>query len=264
MKKFTLLLALMAILPAMFATPFSELTITINENAGFYAVIDGRQYDSRGGSVYISNLSHGNHSLEVVKSSLTLNGTMYDYLYRGSVNILPNKRIFATIDRFGTFVILRTENLHENNGHGNGYGHHGGPGNGYGNNGYYSDNNGYYGSGSYGCSGSNGYFTGNSYNTGGYGCYGMSPESFSMLLASMRRESFDDTRVHMALSAVSRGVTSAQLRELMLMLTFDSNRLRLAKGAYNFVIDKNNIFLINDAFTFNSNADEFYRYIGAW
>ena len=264
MKKFTLLLALMAIMPAMFATPFSELTITINENAGFYAVIDGRQYDSRGGSVFISNLSHGNHSLEVVKSSLTLNGTMYDYLYRGSVNILPNKRIFATIDRFGTFVILRTENLHENNGHGNGYGHHDGPGNGYGNNGYYSDNNGYYGSGSYGCSGNDGYYAGVSYNTGGYGGYGMSPESFSMLLASMRRESFDDTRVHMALSAVSRGVTSAQLREMMLMLTFDSNRLRLAKGAFNFVVDKNNIFLINDAFTFNSNADEFYRYIGAW
>lgn len=264
MKKCTLLLALMAIMPALFATPYSELTITINENAGFYAVIDGRQYDSRGGSVLISNLNHGNHRLEVVKSALTLGGTVYDYLYRGSVNILPNKRIFATIDRFGAFVILRTENMHENNGHGNGYGHNGGSGYGYGNNDYYGGNNGYYGTGSYGSGGGNGYYTSGSFNTGGYGYYGMSPESFSMLLASMRRESFDDTRVHMALSAVSRGVTSAQLRDLMLMLTFDSNRLKLAKGAYSFVVDKNNIFFINDAFTFNSNADEFYRYIGTW
>ncbi|KAF5035507.1 hypothetical protein DSECCO2_584840 [anaerobic digester metagenome] len=94
---------------------------------------------------------------------------------------------------------------------------------------------------------------------------GMSPDAFGMLLSSMRREAFDETRVRMAITAISvSGVTSAQLRELMLMLTFDSNRLKLAKTAYTFVVDKGNIFLINDAFTFNSSADEFYRYIGAW
>ena len=81
----------------------------------------------------------------------------------------------------------------------------------------------------------------------------------------MRREAFDETRLRMAITAVSiSGVTSYQLRELMLMLTFDSNRLKLAKTAYAFVADKGNIFIINDAFVFNSNATEFYKYIGMW
>jgi len=265
MKKFTLLLALMAIMPAMFASAFSELTITINENAEFYVVMDGRQYDSHTGAVVISSVSHGNHSMEVFKHTLVLNGFVTDRIFRGSVDVMPNKRIYATIDRFGSFVILRSENMNPSfdygygydngpgNSHGNGHGN--GHGNSYGNG---HDNGNHYGNNS-------GYYSSYSYNTGGYMPMGMSPESFSMLMASMRREAFDETRVRMATSAITMsGVTSAQLAGLMRMLTFDSNRLNLAKIAYNFVVDKNNIFLINDAFTFNSNADEFYRYIGAW
>ena len=72
MKKFTLLLALMAIMPAMFATAYSELTITINENADFYVVIDGRQYDSYAGAVVVSRLEHGRHGMEVFRESITL------------------------------------------------------------------------------------------------------------------------------------------------------------------------------------------------
>ncbi|HPF00311.1 MAG TPA: DUF4476 domain-containing protein [Bacteroidales bacterium] len=251
MKKFTLLLVLMAITPAMFAKAYSELTITINENADFYVVIDGRQYDSYAGSVVVSRIEHGRHGMEVFRESMTLNGIMVDRIFRGSVDIMPNKRMYGTIDRFGAFVILRSENMIPATGYSHGYGHNHSNGHGYGHSNHYGSSNGHYGTYSYG---SNAYMP-----------MGMSPDAFGMLLSSIRREAFDETRVRMAITAVSvSGVTSAQLRELMLMLTFDSNRLKLAKTAYTFVVDKGNIFMINDAFTFSSNADEFYRYIGVW
>lgn len=259
MKKFTLFLAMMAIMPAMFAAAFSELTITINENAEFYVVMDGRQYASRMGSVVISNLNNGRHNMEVFKHTLVLNGFTTDRIFRGSVDVMPNARIYASIDRFGSFVILNTENLNpvfgNDGGHGNGNsnGHNNGHPNGHAF-GHSNHNDGCNNAGSY-----------SNYNSGGYVPMGMSPESFGMLCSSMRHEAFDETRVRMAFSAVSMsGVTSGQLRELMLMLTFDSNRLKLAKIAYTYVVDKGNIFLVNDAFTFNSNADEFFRYIGVW
>lgn len=270
MKKFTLLLALMAIVPALLASAVSDLTITINENADFYAVLDGRQYDSHSGSVVISDVRQGNHSLEVFKHNMTLDGFTTDRIYAGRVDILPNKSICATIDRSGSFVVLSSVNLFGNNdyGYNNGYGndygydndhgngHDNGHGNGYGNghgNGYYGGgyNSGYYGSGSYG--------------TGNYYSFGMAPETFSMLVLSVRREPFDESKVRLASTAIAmNGITSAQLRELMFLITFDSNRLKLAELAYASVIDKNNIFLINDAFTFRSNSDEFYHFIGAW
>jgi hypothetical protein len=46
------------------------------------------------------------------------------------------------------------------------------------------------------------------------------------------------------------------------MLTFESNRLDLAKFAYRYAADPNNYFMVNKGFTFNSSIDELSEYIG--
>jgi hypothetical protein len=45
----------------------------------------------------------------------------------------------------------------------------------------------------------------------------------------------------------------AQLKIALGRLSFDSNRLDLAKYAYPFTIDRQNYFLLQDAFSFQSN-----------
>jgi hypothetical protein len=69
--------------------------------------------------------------------------------------------------------------------------------------------------------------------------------------------------MNVAISAISaNGINCMQLTEVMRKLSFDSNRLELAKRVYGSVVDKNNAFVLSNAFNFRSNADEFFRYIG--
>ncbi len=271
MKNFISLSVLMFMFAFASSAALSELNISISDNASFYVVIDRTEYSANSGTVFIGGLNQGNYYLEVVKETMTLNGISYNSLFAGYISIAPSKRIFAVIDRFGAYKVVRSENISSGysnsyNSNGNGYGH---------GNGYSASYSNGYGSSSWG---NNGYNNGG-YNSGGYNGYnsgyippvsnfmpmGMSPQAFSTLLMSMNRESFDDNKVRIAALAISmNGVTCAQLRELVMMLTFDSSKLKLAKLGYPSVVDKNNIFMLNDAFDFSSSADEFYRSIGLW
>jgi len=92
---------------------------------------------------------------------------------------------------------------------------------------------------------------------------GMSPDVFGMVRNSMSRLSFDSDRLALALQAVQQhGCTSAQVAELMQMMSFESSRLDLAKHAYNFTADQQNYFLVYDCFTFSSSIRELQQYIG--
>lgn len=75
-------------------------------------------------------------------------------------------------------------------------------------------------------------------------------------------QNFDNTRLEIAKVAISQGYfTSAQIYEIMTLLTFESNRLELAKFAYQYVTDPENYYLVTRAFTFSSSADELMRFI---
>jgi len=90
----------------------------------------------------------------------------------------------------------------------------------------------------------------------------MSDYDFMHLRASIVRLSFDSSRLNLAKQGVSSNiVTAAQVRELMSLLTFESNRLELAKFAYHYTFDKHRYFIVNDAFTFSSSIRSLDRYI---
>jgi hypothetical protein len=266
MKNFISLFVLMFALAFSSSAAFSELNISISDNASFFVNLDGTEYSASAGSVTIRGLNHGNHYLEVTRETMTLNGVSYNRLFSGYISISPSKRIFAVIDRFGTYKVVRTENISSGyssnyNSYGSNYGNSYSNVNGHGN-GYNALCSNSYGSSSWGNSG---YNSGYMPPVSNYMPMGMNPQAFSTLVASMNHEVFDDSKVRIAALAISmNGVTSAQLRELIMLLTFDSNKVKLAKLGYPSVVDKNNIFMLNDAFVFSSSADEFYRSIGIW
>lgn len=93
--------------------------------------------------------------------------------------------------------------------------------------------------------------------------FGMAPQTFTQLIISISSTPFDNTRLNIAKQAImSNGATSQQILELMGMLTFESNRLDLAKFAFRYAADPNNYFVINKGFSFNSSINELNRFIG--
>jgi hypothetical protein len=83
---------------------------------------------------------------------------------------------------------------------------------------------------------------------------GMDPVAFDQFIVQLNNISFDSNKLDFAKFAIRQnGITVAQLRVALGRFSFDSNRLSLAKFAYQFTIDRHNYFMLQDAFTFQSN-----------
>jgi len=95
------------------------------------------------------------------------------------------------------------------------------------------------------------------------GCiYPMGSTDFSSAKSSISSKSFDDTRLTVAKQIVDANcLTAQQVKEIMLLFSFEDSRLDFAKYAYNKVTDPNNYYKLNDAFTFESNVDELNNYV---
>jgi hypothetical protein len=90
----------------------------------------------------------------------------------------------------------------------------------------------------------------------------MSAQDFNMAKESLRKEWFENTRMTTAKQVIDRNnFTSQQVKELVLLFTFENNRLEIAKYAYGKTVDKEDYFIVNDAFTFNSNKEKLSEYI---
>ena len=90
----------------------------------------------------------------------------------------------------------------------------------------------------------------------------MNDLDFSRAKGSLRKEWFENTRLASAKQVIERNYfTSQQVKELMLLFTFENNRLDIAKYAYGKTVDKRNYSIVNDAFTFNSKEklDQYIR-----
>ncbi|HLG35938.1 MAG TPA: DUF4476 domain-containing protein [Bacteroidia bacterium] len=91
---------------------------------------------------------------------------------------------------------------------------------------------------------------------------GMDEHSFRELKSVIANRWFDSSKLEVAKQGISgSAISSAQLAELMGLLSFESNKLELAKFAYRFVADKQKFFLVNDSFTFESSIGELDRFV---
>ena len=105
------------------------------------------------------------------------------------------------------------------------------------------------------------------YNMPGYngpiGCpWPMSAGDFEGAKASIKNQSFADSQMKVAKQIFNTNcLTSAQVKEIMMLFSFEDNKLEFAKFAYGRTFDLGNYYKVNDAFTFSSSIDELDEYI---
>lgn len=90
----------------------------------------------------------------------------------------------------------------------------------------------------------------------------MSDADFGQARENLRKEWFENTRLSSAKQIIDRNYfTSRQVKELMLLFTFENNRLDIAKSAYSKTVDRENYFIVNDGLSMTSNKEELNRFI---
>ena len=98
-------------------------------------------------------------------------------------------------------------------------------------------------------------------NIGGYKVL-MSNEEFGQFYRSYTGKSFDKDKMetfYMALKGVY--FTTQQIVQMVNVLSFDDNRLELAKAAYDSCVDRENYYKVVDAMTYSSTKEKLREYI---
>lgn len=86
--------------------------------------------------------------------------------------------------------------------------------------------------------------------------------TFASFIETIRKESFDDSRMAIARSCIDLNFfTSAQAKQLISLLSFESSKLELAKYMYGRTTDPRNYFIVYSAFTFSKTKEELAEYI---
>ncbi len=102
------------------------------------------------------------------------------------------------------------------------------------------------------------------WNNGGNGNWnnGNNAVYFNQFLETLKNESFDSSKLKTAKDYASKTQLSAQeIKQVAELFSFDSSRLEWTKAAYASCYDKQNYFLLKNAFSFSSSYDNLLDYI---
>jgi len=233
---FTLVLVFTFVLAAV-ADAATRLTISANTRYNIRVVIDGVMYNEKNnsgdGDIVLTNLRPGYHNVKVYQQG-RYNGqrnrqnSYGQLLYEGNVYVKQQYHVDITINRFGkAFIDERSIT-------GN----------------YDSDDNDWNDNGGWNNNGS--------WNNR----QAMNARSFEQFRVSLARESFDNTRLALAKQTIASNLfTSEQMKVIVNLFAFDQSKLEVAKYGYDYTIDKQNYFLLNDAFAYSNSREELARYI---
>jgi hypothetical protein len=102
----------------------------------------------------------------------------------------------------------------------------------------------------------------NSYPGNGVTTYVMTPQDVNSLLQSVQRQSFDDNKLPILREALRESaIESEDLKRILSTLTYDRNRVELAKYAYPRIADPQRFYLVYEAFDFQTSAQELQRFV---
>jgi hypothetical protein len=85
-------------------------------------------------------------------------------------------------------------------------------------------------------------------------------------VAALKKESFDQTRSQLARQIIGssrKPFLSSQVKAMVQCFDFEPPKLELAKYAYDFTLDRDKYYVVNDAFAFINTKQELSRYIEA-
>ena len=274
MKKISTLFASFILAVSVFAAerPKSTLVIQSASQAGLKVVIDGRRFEPYDNFIRIQGIDAGYHQVKIYQEKNTglfgILGRRYEVVFNSSVTVRPRGNTMISIDRFGRAVVTdnrgngwgdrdrQNDNIDFGRGNRDGdysndrdndHGHgndHGGQWGGYDNhNGGYDNHSG-------------GYDNHNGYDGG------MNDREFDAVLQSINKEWLESNKLKSATQIVrNNSLTAAQVKEIILLFSFESNKLDLAKQAYFNTVDKSNYKMIYDVFSFNSSKEELARFL---
>jgi hypothetical protein len=232
MKKiFTLLLSSLFSL-SLLAYDGSRLSVsTFSNNRDLKIEIDGRRITMQENSITLSNIAEGSHNIRIYKD-VKRNGNGFGFgkksqiIYAGSVFVKRGFHTDVTVNRFGK-VFIDESRIDRNSG--------------YEQEEEYDEEDGGWNS--------------------GYGNV-LSNRDFDLVKEQIRKEWFENNRLVSTKVIIDKSnFTTQQVKELMLLFTFENNRLEVAKYAYRKTVDKQNYYLLNDALTFQSTKDDLARFI---
>jgi hypothetical protein len=93
-------------------------------------------------------------------------------------------------------------------------------------------------------------------------CGPMDATSFDGACKSIKSKSFDDSQMTVAKQIANANcLSTSQIKSIMGLFSFEDSRLEFAKFAWSKCTDRNNYYLVNDAFTFESTIEELDRFI---
>lgn len=84
------------------------------------------------------------------------------------------------------------------------------------------------------------------------------------LKGSIQKQSFSDNKMNVAKTFLKNKCLSvSQIKDVMGLFSFEADKLSFAKLAYDRCVDKENYYMVSDAFSFSSSNDELTDYINS-
>lgn len=91
---------------------------------------------------------------------------------------------------------------------------------------------------------------------------GMNDREFKNVLQAIQKEWLESNKLKSASQIVKgNNLTTAQVEQILLLFSFENNKLDIAKQAYANTVDKRNYSMLFDVFSFSSSKTELERYI---
>jgi len=88
------------------------------------------------------------------------------------------------------------------------------------------------------------------------------PEQVDMIVRYLQSESFDEKRYNVALLCIHlTSIPVDGLRMIAKEFSYDDNRLKFLKAAYQFCPDREKYWFLEDCFTFKTNGEELMKFV---
>ena len=92
--------------------------------------------------------------------------------------------------------------------------------------------------------------------------YAMAAGEFNSAVATIKKQSFEDSKLKTAKQVVSANcLNTNQVMQIANLFSFEDNKLEFTKYAYDYCIEPQSYYKVNGIFKFSSNADELSDYV---
>ncbi|MEO7983629.1 MAG: DUF4476 domain-containing protein [Bacteroidota bacterium] len=232
MKKFSTLLLSSLFSLSLLAYDGSRLSISSPGTSTEMKIeVDGRPFSMKNNSLTLSYLQEGRHNVKIYRDKKRNGfgfGKREDVIYQSNIFLKKGFHLDIMVNRFGK--VMTDEHLIDVNDD------------------WYNDSDDSYDS-------NNGGWSGNNSNI-------MNARDFETVKDQLRKEWFENNRMISVKVIIDKSnFTTQQVKELMLLFTFEQNRLEVAEHAYCKTVDQQNYFQLNEVLSFTSSKEDLARFI---